>query len=446
MENIPNIKKHSRTTSLLLILIIILGAWLRIEATLKTQVDAPLRADALNYFSYAYNLRHYGIYSKDHSFIQFEQATTLKPDALSPPGYPFLLLPFASEIPTDKTVLHITLIQALLGILVIYLTYVASAQFLEKSWALLPCFLVAISPQLINCGVYVLTESLFTFLMTAAITCLAIQANRPENQLLTFFGGLFLGAATLTRPTLNYIIPFLLAALLPLLGKGLRWKWTITLIAGFLAIMLPWAIRNWLTLGGTDPTLAISALIHGHYPGAMYNGNPETLGYPYRFDPEISQISLNIGVALKSIIARVVTEPATYLNWYLIGKPLMFFSWEDIASTGEFFTYPTLSSPYYGTPAFLASKYVMQSTHYLWVIFAALTSLIPFIKYRDDPKNSTIFIQKLLATFFIYFVLIHMAGFPLARYSTPLLPITFMLATPGIIQALKMHKKRTQAQ
>ncbi|MGB3070992.1 MAG: phospholipid carrier-dependent glycosyltransferase [Ottowia sp.] len=436
-------QKTLRPATWLLVLILLLGAWLRLDVTLKTTVVSPLRADALGYFSYAYNLRHFGIYSRDHSFTQGKGDSTPKPDALQPPGYPFLLLPFAGEVPDEETILHITQLQALLGIFVILFTYITAKEFLGKTWALLPSLLVAISPQLINCEVYILSESLFTFLMMAAIACLVIQINRHQNQLLLLLGGILLGAAALTRPTLSYIVPFLLLGLLPLLPKSARWKWAITLSLGFALLTVPWAMRNWLTLGGSDPALTINTIVHGHYPGAMYKWNPQSLGYPYRYDPDVAQLSSSLGAALQGIMARMATEPLTYFIWYFFGKPFMFFSWNDIASAGEFFTYPTPVSPYHEAPLFLASKSFMRTTHYLWILLAIVATLASAMKAKSFTQEITSRPSRLLSIFFIYFLLVHIAGFPLARYSIPLLPVIFILATSILFELMSQYRQKS---
>lgn len=438
----PNQQKASRIANILLFLIIIFGSWLRIEASIKTEVDRPLRSDALGYFSSAYNMKQYGVYSRDQSFLLEKKEGKPKPDAVSPPGYPLFLLPFASDAPTDKTILHITLTQAVLGILTILLTFITACQFMGRTWALAPTLLVAISPHLVNSGVYVLTESLFTFLMMAAITCLAIQINKPENRWLPVAFGLLLGAAALTRPTLNYILPFLLGALLPFFGKGLRWKWGVGVIAGYAIIMAPWSIRNWLNLDDQSSTLIISTLVHGHYPGVMYKWDPQTLGYPYRFDPEIAQLTTSVSAALHGIMARASAEPITYAIWYLIGKPLMFLSWDDVASTSEFFTYPTPVSPYHSSPLFLASKHVMWATHYIWVILATLSIFVTIRNCKNATQNQNLLLPILLSTFFLYFILVHIAGFPIARYSVPLLPVIFLLAIYFVNITLHEHNQR----
>lgn len=441
-SEVLNPKKMSRLVPFTLFLIILLGSWLRFEAAIKTEVDHPLRGDALGYFSSAYNMKQYGVYSRDPSFLLEKKEGTPKPDAVSPPGYPIFLLPFASGAPTDKTILHITLCQAALGIFTILLTYITGCQFLGRTWALAPTLLVAISPHLVNSGVYVLTESLFTFLMMAAIACLAIQINKPKNRWLPIAFGLLLGAAALTRPTLNYILPFLLAVLLPTFSKDFRWKWAAGVVVGYVLLIAPWTLRNWLNVDDQNSTLIISTLVHGHYPGAMYKWDPQTLGYPYRFDPEIAQLSASVSAALQGIMARASAEPITYAIWYLIGKPLMFLSWNDVASTGEFFTYPTPVSPYHSSPLFLASKLTMWATHYIWVILAVLSIFVTMRNWKNTTQNQNLLPPILLSTFFLYFILVHIAGFPIARYSVPLLPVIFLLAIYFVNITLHEHNQR----
>ena len=437
IKNEPKNKKQAiPLATWLLLLTILLGAWMRAEVTIKTKVDTPIRADARDYFSYAYNLNHHGIYSRDSRTIQGNSNITPPPDSLRSPGYPLFLTPFATRTPTDKTILHITLAQALLGILVILLTYITSKQLIGNIWALLPTFLVAISPQLINSGVYILSESLFTFLMAAAIACLTVQFKHAKTQWLTLLGGILLGAAAITRPTLNYIVPFLFMGLLPILAKGTRVKWSSTIMIGFIAPTLPWMLRNWFTLGGGDPTLAINSLVHGHYPWAMFEWNPMSIGYPYRFDPEIERLSSSIGSALSGIFERVMSDPMLYIHWYFLGKPQMFFSWADVASAREFFTYPTPVSPYHNATPFVLSKAFMWATHSFLVVAAAITAFVTIFRWKKSTDRESYLSIRLLTVFFIYFVLLHIAGFPIARYSTPLLPVVYMLATFGAVQVL----------
>ena len=280
----------------------------------------------------------------------------------------------------------------------------------------------------------------------AAITCLAVQAKFSRNLWLTLLSGLLLGAAASTWPTLNYIVPFLLLALLPYFEKSFRWKWATTLTTGFVLVMLPWMLRNWLTLGGSDSTLVISTLVQGHYPWAMYEGNPQSFGYPYRFDPEVGQLSKSVGAALQAILGHVMTDRVTYFTWYIIGKSIMFFSWGDVASAGEFFTYPAPASPYYNPLIFQINRYIMWIMHYTLIRLAAISVFLLLCNWKKSKIQKDKNTPCLLGVFLIYFTLIYMVEFPLSRYSLPLLSLIFMLATYSLHQFSDWYRLRHSTQ
>lgn len=428
-----------------LLLIFLLGAFLRVNATLHTEVQFPLRSDAGQYFSYAYNLRHDGIYSSEPLFANQDANGVPRADAVRPPGYPIALLPFVGEMPSGRTILNITLMQALLGILMVPLIFLIARCIVPDRWALLPAVLVAVSPQLVNMGVYVLSESVFTFLFLLSIYCMLLQFKTPERIGLAVLSGVLIGGAALTRPTLQYLLPLIFLGVLPLLPAKERWRQAGWMTIGFMAVFLPWVIRNLITLGITsDPTLSISTIVHGHYPNMMYLGRPESLGYPYRFDPHVSELSASMGAALDGIWQRIADAPLIYAAWYLIGKPLAFFSWGDVASAGDIFTYPTMSSPYYGVPLFTLSKIFMEYTHYFWVVLALMVTFafaVPSLRGRIKALHRLP--VQLLACIVVYFVGIHIVGFPIARYCIPLLPVIFILATYGIVALLGFRTRQT---
>jgi len=78
---------------------------------------------------------------------------------------------------------------------------------------------------------------------------------------------------------------------------------------------------------------------------------------------------------------------------------------------------------------FIASRAIMYYTHWLWIVLslvAAVLAWVPTISHRLEPN--TRFAVRLLSTLVLYFVAIHMIGFPLPRYSIPLRPSVFGLA------------------
>jgi len=73
-----------------LVVLTSVGAFLRLTAVEQTNVDRPLRADALEYYLTAYNLRHGGIYSRSPGVLVNPPAKVV-PDAYRPPGVPLLI-------------------------------------------------------------------------------------------------------------------------------------------------------------------------------------------------------------------------------------------------------------------------------------------------------------------------------------------------------------------
>lgn len=425
--------KKELNIKVLFALILLLGVFLRWGAALHTMVDTPLRADAGQYYGYAYNLRHHGIYSRELSERVIQPNYVPQADALRPPGYPLFLLGFIGDLPTDGTILAISIMQAVLGALVIVLIFLIARVVLPGAWPLLPTLLTAISPQLINIEVYVLTEALFTFLLVLSIFFFSRYSQDPAGVASLGVGSFILGMATLTRPTTQYVLPFILMGVLPIIAARNRWRDAALMIVGFCLPLVPWLIRNVMVLGyASDPTLTISALVHGHYPDLMFNGDPATRGYPYRYDPRINEISTSVAAALRTIWDRMLESPSQYIWWYLVGKPALFLAWSDAAAVDGFFTYPIIHSPYLASKFFILTMVLMQYTHWIWIMLCVIYMVYFALQGRKIVEIKSNLVIRVLIAIFVYFVAVHMVAFPIARYSIPLLPIVFIGASLAV--------------
>lgn len=422
------LQNRKSAVSFCLVLIVLLGAFLRIHTATNTVVDNPFRADAGQYYTYAHNLRFHGVYSSDFrpQANNFEYRPSA--DAIRSPGYPLFLLAFVERTPSPKGLLQISLVQAGLGILSLIVVFGLARKILPGAWALAPTFLTAISPQLVNIEIYILSESLFGFLLLLAIYACTRYKNEDRNSITLIVAGFLFGIATLVRPTTQYFLPVLLLYVALASRRQLQWHHYVAIASAFILPNALWMVRNVITLGITsDPTLTINTLVHGHYPGMMYNADPATLGYPYRFDPKLQELSSSVSSALYGIWERVVDQPAQYLRWYLLGKPVEYLSWSDVSAEQGFFTYRALQSPYLSSKFFIFSYVLMRHTHWIWVTLAIFTSLYLLLKFfkKSDVINAK---SVLLAFVFIYFIGIHSIGFPIARYNTPILALVFVLA------------------
>lgn len=119
---------------------------------------------------------------------------------------------------------------------------------------------------------YLLTETLFTFWLCFFVLCLLKAAQKPL--MMNFvFGGIFLGLATLTRPTTLLFLPFcFLWAFITFKGKYKRFIISgLSIFALAVSVLLPWTYRNYLVTGHLIPvtTMGGKVLLGSNNPNVM---------------------------------------------------------------------------------------------------------------------------------------------------------------------------------
>ena len=436
------LRENSRLIIVALFAVLLLGLHLRLTIVLGTEIEAPLRADAGQYFAYAYNLANHGVYSADLKGIGSTAAPA--PDHFRNPGYSLLILPFAKNPPSDASLLNITLLQALLSSAVIVLIFLAARGVMPPTAALGVALLTALSPHLINANVYILSESAAAF-TTALFLFAFIHAGVKEDEggwQRWLLCGVLLAVATLVRPTMQwFLLPGLVLILLLPAQTGSKRSKIGWFTLGFLAAMAPWWIRNLMQFGEmSNPALMISTLHHGMYPDFMYAGQPETFGFPYRFDPRSSEITQSIGSVLAEIVRRFSDQTSEHLRWFLIGKPLMFWNWDNNAQgAGDVFIYPPITTPFATSLPLFLSHQAMHWLHWPLVALGMLGCLLcwlPSFALKLGAKAA--WAWRVSGALLLYFVVLHIVGAPFPRYSIPILPILYLQAVGTVVVAFRL--------
>ena len=388
-----------------------------------TQIESPVRGDARDYVAYALNLQSHQVFSRT---IPASSEESPPPDALRSPGYPlFLSLILDRKFP-DLGGSGVYLAQGLLGWATLVLSMYLFRQLLPFWWAMAAGALIALSPHLINSSVYLLTEPLFTFLLVAHLLLLERGWSKKSAGLL-LLSGVLLALSALVRPATLYLP--LAYGLLVLLLRDFSWRQRLS---GFALLVAPlvlsttiWSIRNYHSIGAvSDPTLQANFLQHGMYPNMMFEGRPETYGYPYSADPENASYLGDTPRVIGEIVHRLGEDPFGYLGWILIGKPRQFLEWHLTESIGGPFVYPPIRSPWLEQPIFIAISNLMYWIHLPLMILTGLGVALSLWQLRKRPTPGA----ALMMTMFVYFVGIHMIGAPFPRYSVPLRPVCYGLA------------------
>ena len=196
--------------------------------------------DTNAYLTIARNLALHHIFSVSNS-----PDGQLFPTASRPPLYPMLIaLLWWTNSPL---VLVILLLQSLLGAATVVLVYLIAIDRFNRAVAMIAGLGVAFAPMTGYFTAVVLTETLFTFVLTLAIFLWG------REKLVS--AGIAFGLAALTRPVL---LPFIIALPLLSLLPSLRHRWRTYLTIAVVAIVLPslWILRNAVVFGRFIPIAA----------------------------------------------------------------------------------------------------------------------------------------------------------------------------------------------
>jgi hypothetical protein len=417
-------------TILVLILVVGLGSTLRYQAFSESQSPAFPNGDAAKYLLYGYNLKNFGIYSKSEMVLLSADTTAasareiLEPDALVTPGYPVFVSRFLGGEFTVHQRDRILLAQVALSSLTILLAYLAFAP-IGRTIALGVAALTALSPHLVNMNLFMLTEPLFCFLLIAFAWLLS-NVTTSAKWPLFLLTGLVFAMATLTRPWIQgyllVVIPFMVFS-----APRIPVRNAVLIFLGAAMLLTPWFVRNKLSIGtAVDPTLSVTSIHHGMYPGMMFNNQPESLGYAYRFDPMSPTLGKSADSTIAELKRRASENPGEYTKWYLLGKTQSVLSWKMIAAADPILVYHVNNSPYFARPMFYLSSYYMEKLHSPLMVLAVAGLLLVWLPARlQRLSQQGLFFARAMSILVLYFLVMHSIGAPYPRYSVPIRPILY---------------------
>jgi 4-amino-4-deoxy-L-arabinose transferase-like glycosyltransferase len=410
---------------------------------METGVVRPLQKDAADYFYYAYNLRHHQTYSRQ-AYQPSGAHAQMTPDAVRHPGYPLFLSLLVDGPPGPGLIKKIQFWQMILSTLTVVAAGILFRCFMPPLWACASAALTAVSPHLIVFNSYVLTETLFCFMLICLGLLVCRLAGQPSIWLSILIGAV-MALATLIRPSLQFF-PVLMALLLWLaFGRQTGLKLFVYVCLGFLLILSPWYIRNFATLGKvSDKALMINFLHHGLYPDFKYQQKAHSYRRPYQFDPRSDIIKTGVASVTSEIIERFRQEPAAHLKWYLLGKPVKFWSWDTVQGHGDMYVYYVSSSPFKTRPLFQGIQKLMKFIHGPLALLAILVSLVLWLAPRIMAVNPTqLFMVRFISALLLYYTALHMVGAPFPRYSVPLRPFQFAMGLYALYVILTMKTNDT---
>ncbi|MBC8078784.1 MAG: glycosyltransferase family 39 protein [Gorillibacterium sp.] len=371
----------------LVILLTVIALLLRLAYVWTTDTQT-LSHDERNYSEQAIRLIEQGVYS----YLSDE------PNARVTPGYPLVVAAIYKAVgykPLDRALFAVRILQCILGAVAVILMYLLGHELFNKETGMLAAVLVAFYPTYIWSPWLLTTETLF---LTVLLGLLYYQARILRTNQLRYHmaAGLLLAFAVLIRPNVLplAVIPYVF---LWFRDRRLYAREIMIGMLSFASLMLPWWIRNALTL---------HEFIFTAKGGA---GNPFLAGTDPYFRGTIDWAEAQKGNQLKEGLHRLSKglreDPLLWIRWFTIGKFRVFFKTPHL----------TLPSPF-------AAIFVWLHLIFAWV---GWISLLTF-------RNRSV---RFLCVSLLVFLGIHMMFIPVTRYTYgmyPFLMLGFASAVTGI--------------
>lgn len=427
------VDKNKRKELYIAFALLLLGFAMRWLYVLMLDIPTPIRGDAISYYFYAKNLLESGVFSFDRKGIPVA-------DSYWAPGYPLFLafcFKLADIIQIDFYPI-VLFLQAVLGGFTVFFSYLFGRQFLSIKAAVIASVFIILSPHLNSLGGNFLSETLFTFWLIASLYFYQI-ALRKEQIIFWVIAGCSFGMSYLVNPVVLWA-PFLIS-LFHILAcdkekKSLAIKQVSALLIVFVFFVAGWIVRGVVNVPEGRPSSGqrvFENLVIGSHPEyhRIWYSNATVLDPASKVlnpgDQEMAEYKNDHSAFYRQLSHRIFKDPAYYLDWYLIQKPIELWGWNILFGNGDIYVFPVDSSLYDKSRIALVSLVIMKQLHF-WLFGLAIAGLLFVFRDKNfNDQKSVVSMYILLVYINVVYVVIHSD----ARYSVPMRPEMYLCAVYG---------------
>jgi hypothetical protein len=379
--------------------------------------------DTEQYFLIAKNLVHHGAFS-------LSTAEPFLPTIRRAPLYPFVIALLGVPSFVAMGVVQ-SVINAATAVMVLFL----ARSTLPSKFAFGAALAYGLHPGAITVTTWMLSETLYTAMLVAALSLMAWAIIR-DSLALAAAGGMFLGLAVLNRPTAVFL-PVAYFALLFVMPKvRRRIPQAVVTISIALLVVLPWAIR--CTRVSHSPVLVQRCMLVNAYMAARYDWvglgdtelvrrlNESECGRPLSQGGDLTpeQLIENDRVCAQATWEIVRTHPLEYLKGRLHAYPHLFLDSYDIF-TGV--SSRTVDNSWSQVLAKRAYGLIVVKGLVLGVV-SLLPLVLAVIAIPTSRRNPAAAIAALA---WIYCLIVHFPSWIEVRYWLPCVPFLMVSATIG---------------
>lgn len=349
------------------------------------------------------------------------------PTAYYPPGYPWFLgvIEWVSSPFTDAG-WHVAVhVQAVLGAVTIVLVAHVARRLAGRRAGLAAAALYAIYPNLVFHTGVLLGETLYIFFSMAFV---AVLVDRPWTRSAgagarrALACGVLLGLAVMVRPISLAIVPVVaLCWLAERKDHQVVLRWTLALVVGVAACIVPWTVRNAVRLDAFVPisTNTGDNLCIGHAEGATGAFAPvEACQVPYEFldglPSELASDPAKREIAIEGMLEHFDREP--WLLWRRI-----YFTWVRDGDHDALFAVQEYRRDRWMAIETEARLLAIADRVYWLVLALGLVGMVRLARYRRPDALAVVGIALVTAA-------VPLAFFGDQRFKVPVMPLLIVAA------------------
>jgi acetyltransferase-like isoleucine patch superfamily enzyme len=329
------------------------------------------------------------------------------------------------------------LLQVMLSVITVALLFLLAEELVGRDAAFLAAGLTTIHPDLIVYTNLLLTETLFIFLLCAAMLVWVRTIRRPTVPRWAMTGDL-LGLAALTRPLAQLLVVLVVAVTIVLWRSAPRPRYQVKMLAAcllaFLVTIAPWTLRNHLVFDRLVPITTGSGIALWVGTNVAWHGSDMRGEASIYADPDYVRVSAGDAFTaerrmLRESLEHVLDDPVGILK-ILPGKLMQMVkpaSWIG-------FYYPT------GIPGSALLLFPLLLFHGLILILALLGSVCG-LRSPGRPRTAVVFLWTPIA----YIGLLTLATIPARRYVLPAIPFVVVLAGLALSRMTGFHGTLAQS-
>jgi 4-amino-4-deoxy-L-arabinose transferase-like glycosyltransferase len=344
------------------------------------------------------------------------------PYAVVPPGYPIFVAAVLAV--TNRSFLALRVVQAVMGVLAVWFTYLAGKTAFSARVGLGAALVCAIYPPFVVYVVPYLTEALYIPLFALYLALFVRSLKDPSVKHSALTGAGF-GLALLTKETLIAFPPALLISLWwARFGLHQAVRYAVVFAVATLLVLSPWLLRNYVTFGHvfyTERTAFLQYELTGTgYLSPRFEEEAEARELPVSESDDKYDWYQQYGRTSDLWSTRfALDQPGTYLR-YLFNRLV------------EFWLHP---NGLWSLPEVFILRACYIAAH-IGMLGLAVWQMIVNLRNRDGVTGA-------LVMMLVYVTAVGVVlQRPNPRYNLPFLPVLFIFAARGALALIDRFASR----